>query len=91
MRNRISVGNFGPMQTDQIQQKIAASLGPAPEWIRVNDAIRLSGIGRSSLFTLIRSKRIASKVLKTNPHNVSGLRLISVESIRTYIAESGDE
>lgn len=63
----------------------------SPEWLRVNDAIRLFGIGRSSLFTLIRQKRIASKVLKTSPHNISGLRLISVDSLRELIKESGDE
>jgi hypothetical protein len=63
----------------------------ALEWIRVNDAVRLFGIGRSSLFNLIRAKRIASKVLKTSPHNVSGLRLISVESLRALIQEAGDE
>ena len=63
----------------------------APEWIRVNDAVRVYGIGRSSLFNLIRDKRIASKVLKTSPHNISGLRLISVESLRALIQEAGDE
>lgn len=63
----------------------------APEWIRVNDAIRVYGIGRSTLFTLIRKKRIASKVLKTSPHNVSGIRLLSTESLRAIIFESGDE
>lgn len=63
----------------------------APLWVRVPEAIRLFGIGRSSLFTLIRQKRIASKVLKTSPHNVSGLRLISTESLRALIAEAEDE
>lgn len=62
-----------------------------PEWIRVNDAVRLFGIGRSSLFSLIREKRIASRVLKTSPHNISGLRLISVESLRALIQDAGDE
>lgn len=62
-----------------------------PEWIRVPEATRRYGIGRSSLFTLIRNKRIASKVLKTRPHNVSGLRLISTESLRSLIQESSDE
>jgi hypothetical protein len=64
---------------------------PTPEWIRVADATRLFSIGRSSLFTLIRQKRIASKVLKTSPHNISGLRLISVESLRALIHESAEE
>jgi len=64
---------------------------PTPEWIRVADAIRIFSIGRSSLFSLIRQKRVASKVLKTSPHNISGLRLISVDSLRELIKESGDE
>jgi len=74
------------------QSKTAGGiLQSAPEWIRVNDAVRLFGIGRSSLFSLIRERRIASKVLKTSPHNISGLRLISVESLRALIQEAGDE
>jgi len=40
---------------------------------------------------LIRQKRIASKVLRTHPHNIGGLRLISTESLRALIEASSDE
>jgi len=63
----------------------------SPEWIRISQAIKLFGIGRSSLFALIRQKRIASKVLRTHPHNIGGLRLISTESLRALIEASSDE
>jgi len=79
-------------------KKLRALLNPAntsppftPEWMRVNDAVRNYGIGRSSMFTLIRSGRIASRVLKTSVHNVSGLRLISTASLNALIEESANE
>gem|GEM_PF-6802533 len=77
--------------TDSTETRSLSITYTHPEWIRVADAIRLFSIGRSSLFTLIRQKRVASKVLKTSPHNISGLRLISVDSLRALIHESAEE
>lgn len=61
---------------------------PKPEWIRANDATRMFGIGRSTLMALIRDKQIKTKLIKTNFKNTSGIRLISVESIRAMIEEA---
>ena len=56
-----------------------------PEYYRVPQAVRVSGIRRSSLYKLIGSGAIASKLVKTNKHNVGGLRLVSAESLRAFI------
>ena len=62
-----------------------------PEWLRIPGAINYSGLKRSTLFTLISEKRIASKLVKTHPSNVGGIRLIELASLRAFIQESGDE
>jgi predicted DNA-binding transcriptional regulator AlpA len=56
-----------------------------PEYLRVPEAIRLSGIGRSTLYSLIANGSIASRLIKTSPHNIGGLRLISTTSLRAFI------
>ena len=62
-----------------------------PEYLRIAEAVRLFGIGRSTLYSLISNRSVASRVIKTNRHNVSGIRLISVESLRAFIESSGQE
>lgn len=57
----------------------------APEYVRIADAIRLFGIGRSTLYSLISNGSVTSRVVKTNRHNVSGIRLISTNSLRAFI------
>lgn len=65
-----------------------ASYSLAPEWIRIPQACAFTGLGRSTIFTLINSGAIASKLIKTSKHNVSGCRVVSVESLRALIEES---
>lgn len=60
----------------------------APHYIRVNQAVKLFGLGRSTIYTLIHSRAIASRLVKTSPHNVSGVRLILVSSLRAFIEAS---
>lgn len=63
----------------------------APEWVRVPEACQISGIRRSSLYKLIRSGAIDSKLVRTHKDNVAGLRLISAESLRAFIAQADSE
>jgi hypothetical protein len=57
------------------------------EWIRIDQAIRAFGIGRSTLFKLIADQRVKSCLLKSRKDNLRGLRLISVESLREFLNE----
>ena len=63
----------------------------APEWVRIPQAQQISGLRRSTLFALLKKGDIASKLVKTSKHNVGGCRLVSVESLRAFIAECGNE
>jgi len=58
---------------------------PVPEWARVPEIVKTFSIGRSSIYELIRSGRIASRVVKTSKHNVSGIRIVNTESVRAFI------
>jgi hypothetical protein len=61
----------------------------APEWLRIPQACAFSGLGRSTMFNLLKAGVIASKLVKTSKHNVSGCRVVSVESLRAAIEEAG--
>jgi len=61
------------------------ALPAVPEWARVPQAIAIFSIGRSTLYGLIRSGQIASRVVKSSPHHVSGIRLVNTESLRAFI------
>lgn len=62
-----------------------------PEWVRIPEACQISGLGRSTLYALLKNGDIASKLVKTSKHNIGGCRLISVESLRAFIAEADSE
>lgn len=55
-----------------------------PEWVRIPDAVRYSGVSRSLLYELIGSGQIVSKVLR-KPGHIRGIRLISVRSLDAFI------
>ncbi len=57
----------------------------APEWGRIRDVERQFGIRRGTCYSLIRSKKIRSCLLRVQG-NVSGLRLIHLQSVRDFIA-----
>jgi hypothetical protein len=56
----------------------------APEWCRIRDVERMFGIKRGTCYALIRAKRISSCLLRAQGR-VSGLRLISTQSVRDFI------
>jgi hypothetical protein len=58
--------------------------GLKPEWLKVNDATKIFGIGRSRLYELISEGRIKTASLRARG-NVKGRRLISYDSLAEYI------
>jgi hypothetical protein len=61
-----------------------ATLNLKPEWIRVPAAVRLSGIGRSSIYELIKANRIKSFSIRKRGSQ-HGSRLISYDSLVDYM------
>lgn len=55
-----------------------------PEWLRLPDATRASGIGRSSLYELVKENKIKSVCLK-NRNSTRGIRLINADSLSKFI------
>ena len=68
-----------------IQATIGNTAALRPEWLRIPDAVRYSGIGRSSLYTLISDGKIKSVSIRKRD-TVKGIRLISVDSIDEYLS-----
>jgi hypothetical protein len=56
-----------------------------PVWLRIPGAVRVSGLGRSRLYELIRDQKIRSKVLKQRRDSQRGIRLISYDSLLEFI------
>ena len=69
-------------------KSILEEIGTAPpvvaQWLRIPDAIRASGICRSSLYGLMRENKIRSVSLRPS-NGAKGLRLINAESLNSYI------
>jgi hypothetical protein len=66
------------------EQSIGACAPVKPEWLRLPDAKRMSGLGRSTLYNLIGSGHIKSAVIRRRGCQ-RGIRIISYDSLRTYI------
>jgi hypothetical protein len=56
-----------------------------PEWVRVPDAMRFCGIGRSRLYELIEKRKIRSVCLRKSD-KLRGIRLVSIPSLRDFIS-----
>jgi hypothetical protein len=73
-------------------EPLAASVvSSEPEFAGINETVRWSGIGRTSLFALIKEGRIRSINLR-QPGRARGRRLIHLASLRDYLlahAEGG--
>jgi len=61
-----------------------------PEWVRVPEAVRLFGIGRSRIYELISAGTIKSTALRKRGAT-RGIRLISYDSLASYIEEAASE
>ncbi len=55
-----------------------------PEFIQVPDAVRFSGIGRTSLYSLIGEGKIKTINLR-RPGTARGRRLVHLPSLREYL------
>lgn len=69
---------------------IPASTQTKPEWLRVPQACQLFGLSRSKLYELITDGRIRSVSLRDRGQ-VRGCRLISYDSLATYLDELANE
>lgn len=63
----------------------SASAGVMPEFLRMKQAVVFSGVGKSTLAEAIRRGDVKSHLLRKKG-NISGCRLISVASLREWIA-----
>lgn len=66
--------------------------GPSPkqEWLRLPDASRVSGIGRSSLYILIKQGRVKSVCLRKR-NSIRGIRLVNADSLNAFIESFANE
>jgi hypothetical protein len=55
--------------------------------VRVNQAVRISGIGRSTLYCMMSDGRLKSACIRRK-HCIRGIRLINVASLRSLIEAS---
>ena len=60
-----------------------------PVWLRLSQATRLFGIGRSLLYELIAEEKIRSRVFKRRRDSQRGIRLVSYDSLAELIEKEG--
>jgi hypothetical protein len=70
--------------------KMSAEEQLTPVWLRIPGAVRISGLGRSRLYELIRDQKVRSKVLKQRRDSKRGIRLISYDSLLEIIDGDGE-
>ncbi len=56
-------------------------------WLRIAEAVRTRGIGRSTLYQLIAEQKIKSRLLKAKRDSIRGIRLISADSLDEFIEQ----
>ena len=75
-----------PLTTSVLPPLQAAAITSNPiEWLRVKDIVAIYHIGRTTVFSLIRSGVIRSVSLKKKG-NIRGIRLISKTDFDQYLA-----
>jgi hypothetical protein len=72
------------LTTNPLEQTIGTCSPIKPEWLRIPDAIRVSGLGRSTIYNILSSGCLKSVVVRKRGCQ-RGIRLISADSLRTYI------
>jgi helix-turn-helix protein len=58
-------------------------------WLRVPEAVRTRGLGRSTLYQLIAEQKIKSRLVKAKRDSIRGIRLISADSLDEFIEGQG--
>jgi hypothetical protein len=86
--------SLGAVATDTMikTNSLQSALGPAgasenqnhPDWMRVRQVVANYGIGRSTVFSLLKEGKIKSVNL-TKRGNIRGIRLISRISLDQYL------
>jgi hypothetical protein len=66
------------------QRQQPNSFAQGPEWLRIPEAVRRFGLGRSTLYELIRNREIKTALIRKR-NNTTGIRLISTDSLRAFI------
>ena len=66
------------------QRQQLNSVAQDPEWLRVPEAVRRFGLGRSTIYELIRNREIKTALIRKRG-NTTGIRLISTDSLRAFI------
>jgi excisionase family DNA binding protein len=74
------------METNSVMESTGAISPARTEWVRVPDAVRATGVGRSTLYALIKSGEIRSASIRKR-NCVRGIRLINFDSLNAYIAK----
>ena len=69
----------------EIHEELSKAPAVEPHWLKIEDAVRYSGLSRSKLYQLIESK-IRSVCLR-DEDKVRGVRLISRPSLEAYLAK----
>jgi hypothetical protein len=62
-----------------------------PVWLRVPEAVRVSGLCRSSIYNLITNGKVKSFTNKVQPDCQRGTRLISYASLMAYLENAYTE
>jgi hypothetical protein len=67
--------------------ELAGTTGTPPAWLRIPDAIRYSGLGKSVLYEELTANRIRSASIKRSPGAKRGVRLVERESLDRFIED----
>lgn len=60
-----------------------------PVWLRIPEAVRTRGIGRSTLYALIAQGRVRTRLIKVRRDSLRGIRLVSADSLDDLIEQEG--
>ena len=66
------------------QRQQLNSVAQDPEWLRVPEAVRRFGLGRSTIYELIHNHEIKTALIRRRG-NTRGIRLISTDSLRAFV------
>ena len=80
------------LTTSNIDREIGKCAIAQPKWLRVPDACRVSGIGRSLLYQHLKAGHIKSVALR-DKNKVRGIRLVNADSLNAFVesfADGGD-
>jgi len=73
------------MDINSLMESAGAIAPVKPEWLRIPNAIRVGGIGRSTLYKAIAEGSIKSVCVRKR-NSARGIRLINADSLSAYIA-----